>query len=191
MASSPLDAQAGATLNGLAADSRSLDQLRRAATADPAKAVKQVATQFEALFMQMVLKSMREATPKSGMLDSNEQQTYTSMLDEQLAQKIAAGGTGLADVIARQLSRNLPGAAGAGASETAAAAGPSPVVSGAVPGATNRITPRAPAAAGGSAAATPRAPGAATRPTAAAADAAAPDNVLRNLHAAAAVRRTP
>jgi len=103
-----LDAKAGKELGGVAADSRSLDQLRQLANRDPSKAVKQVATQFEALFMQMVLKSMRDATMKSGLLDSSDQQLYTSMLDEQLAQKIAAGGTGLADVIARQLSRNLP-----------------------------------------------------------------------------------
>jgi flagellar protein FlgJ len=186
MASSPLDAQAGTTFNGLAADSRSLDQLRRAATADPAKAVKQVATQFEALFMQMVLKSMRDATPKSGMLDSNEQQTYTSMLDEQLAQKIAAGGTGLADVIARQLSRNLPSAAaGAGAPEAAPAVGSSPPAGGAVsaadtPGAVGTLMPSR---------SRPPAPAPAPAPTAT--GAAAPDAVLRNLHAAAAVRRTP
>jgi peptidoglycan hydrolase FlgJ len=115
-----MDPQAGSALNGLAADSRSLDQLRQAANQDPAKAVKQVAKQFEALFMQMVLKSMRDASPKSGMLDSSDQQTYTGMLDEQLAQKVAAGGTGLAEVIARQLSRNLP-AATAGTAGAAAA----------------------------------------------------------------------
>jgi len=100
--------QAGAAMNGIAADSRSLDQLRQVANQDPAKAVHQVATQFEALFMQMVLKSMRDASPKSGMLDSSDHQMYTGMLDEQLAQKIAAGGTGLAAVIERQLSQNLP-----------------------------------------------------------------------------------
>jgi len=132
MASPILDSQAGAALNGVAEDSRSLDRLRQLANKDPAKAVKQVATQFEALFMQMVLKSMRDATPKSGLLDSSDQQMYTSMLDEQLAQKIATGGTGLADVIARQLSRNLPqneaakGAPAAPAPATSAASGASP-----------------------------------------------------------------
>jgi len=113
-----LDAQAGKELGGVAADSRSLDQLRQLANRDPTKAVKQVATQFEALFMQMVLKSMRDATMKSGLLDSSDQQLYTSMLDEQLAQKIAAGGTGLADVIARQLSRNLPQSSATSATDT-------------------------------------------------------------------------
>jgi flagellar protein FlgJ len=123
MVTPTIDAQAASAFNGVAADSRSLDQLRQLANQDPAKAVKQVATQFEALFMQMVLKSMRDATPKSGLLDSSEQQTYTSMLDEQLAQKIASGGTGLADVIARQLSRNLPQTPATTASTAAAAAG--------------------------------------------------------------------
>ena len=113
MATASFNAQIGTAMDGVAADARSLDQLRQAAKQDPAKAVRQVATQFEALFMQMVLKSMREATPKSGLFDSSEQETYTGMLDAQLAQKIATGGTGLADVIARQLSRNLPTAAGA------------------------------------------------------------------------------
>jgi flagellar protein FlgJ len=167
MGPSPLEAQTGTALNGLASDARSLDQLRRTATQDPAKAVKQVATQFEALFMQMVLKSMRDATPKSGMLDSNEQQTYTSMLDEQLAQKIAAGGTGLADVIARQLSRNLPTPSGTAAAPQAAAAG---------------AAPAAAVAAAGLAA------GAAQKTGAAAAPAATPGSVLQNLRAAAAVR---
>ena len=162
MDTSPIGAQTGTALNGLASDARSLDQLRRAATQDPAKAVKQVATQFEALFMQMVLKSMREATPKSGMLDSNEQQTYTSMLDEQLAQKIAAGGTGLADVIARQLSRNLP------APKPADAAGAAVVAGTAAAGA----LPARPAT------------------TAPAAEPAGPAGLLRNLRAAAAVRGT-
>ena len=123
MVTPPIDAQAATAFNGVAADSRSLDQLRQLANQDPAKAVKQVATQFEALFLQMVLKSMRDATPKSGLLDSSEQQTYTSMLDEQLAQKIASGGTGLADVIARQLSRNLPQTPATTATTAAGAAG--------------------------------------------------------------------
>jgi len=166
MAGSPLQLQSGASLNGLASDARSLDALRQAANADPAKAVKQVATQFEALFMQMVLKSMRDASPKSGMLDSSDQQMYTGMLDEQLAQKIAAGGTGLADVIARQLSRNLPAtpAAAAPAAPVVAAPSPAPVPALAPAGAAAVPAPPAPLAA------------------------AAPGRILNTLRAAAAVR---
>ena len=95
------------TAQGLAADARSLDSLKRQAARDPKAALKGAAQQFEALFLQMVLKSMREAIPKSGLLDSDSQQTYTSMLDQQLATRISKSGTGLADVIARQLGRYM------------------------------------------------------------------------------------
>jgi len=91
----------------LAADGRSLDSLKRDAARDPRGAIKKAAQQFEALFMQMVLKSMRDATPKSGMFESSAGEMYTGMLDQQLAGKIASSGTGLADMIARQLSRHI------------------------------------------------------------------------------------
>jgi flagellar protein FlgJ len=97
--------------NELAADSRSLDALKRDAQRDPHGAMRKAAQQFEALFMQMVLKSMREATPKSGLFDSPANDMYTGMLDQQLATRISQSGTGLADVIVRQLTRHLPAAA--------------------------------------------------------------------------------
>src|SRR5579864_4321552 len=111
----------GSVASGLAADSRSLEELKRAARDDPRQAAKKVATQFEALYMQMVLKSMRDATPRSGMLDSQEQDLYRGMLDQQLAQQIASKGTGLSDMIARQISRALPAAAQSGATPAAGA----------------------------------------------------------------------
>ncbi|MCA3219401.1 MAG: flagellar assembly peptidoglycan hydrolase FlgJ [Burkholderiales bacterium] len=97
----------------LAADHRSLDALRRDAQRNPQAAVKKAAQQFEALFMQMVLKSMRDASPKSGLFDSPGREMYTGMLDQQLASKVAQSGTGLAEVIARQLTRHMQ-TAGAG-----------------------------------------------------------------------------
>ncbi|HUL63666.1 MAG TPA: flagellar assembly peptidoglycan hydrolase FlgJ [Burkholderiaceae bacterium] len=100
---------------GLAADAHSLDALKRTAARDPQAALKGAAQQFEALFLQMVLKSMRDAIPKSGLLDSDSEKTYTSMLDQQLSTSISKSGTGLADVIARQLGRYVvaPGASDA------------------------------------------------------------------------------
>jgi flagellar protein FlgJ len=50
------------------------------------------------------MKSMREATPQDGMLDSDQTRMYTSMLDQQLTQRMASRGIGLADVMVRQLS---------------------------------------------------------------------------------------
>lgn len=116
--SNPLLSQAAGEL---AADARALDSLKREAQRDPQGAVKKAAQQFEALFMQMVLKSMREAMPKSGLLGSSGEDMYTGMLDQQLAAKVAEGGTGLADVIARQLTRHMRAPAEAPAAGAAAA----------------------------------------------------------------------
>jgi flagellar protein FlgJ len=123
----PLDPRLTQAANDLAADSRSLDSLRRDAQRDPQGAVRKAAQQFEALFMQMVLKSMREATPKSGLFDSPSQDMYTGMLDQQLATKMSHSSTGLADVIVRQLTRHMP------AAREAAAAGSAPAASAAPP----------------------------------------------------------
>jgi peptidoglycan hydrolase FlgJ len=145
------NSQIGSVASGLAADSRSLEQLKRAARDDPRQAVKKVAGQFEALFVQMVLKSMREATMRSGLLDSQEQDLYRGMLDQQVAQQVAAQGTGLADLIARQLSRNLPSGPAAGQAAAPAAADSWH----AAPPATAAPVPAAPAPSGSPAAAPP------------------------------------
>ncbi len=89
----------------LAVDTRSVDDLRLQAKKDPDQALKEVAKQFEALFVHMMLKSMREATPKDGMFDSQQTQFYTQMLDQQLAQSMSSKGIGLADMMIRQLTQ--------------------------------------------------------------------------------------
>jgi len=101
----------------LATDSRSLDALRRQAGRDPQQAIKGAARQFEAMFMQLVLKSMRDATPKSGLLDSTAGETYTGMLDQQLSTSLA-GRTGLAVMIERQLTRYMQPAGAAATTDT-------------------------------------------------------------------------
>jgi flagellar protein FlgJ len=119
----PLDPRLTQAAGALAADGRSLDQLKREAQRDPRAAMRQAAQQFEALFMQMVLKSMREATPKSGLFDSHANDMYTGLLDQQMALRMAQQGTGLAEVIVRQLTRHLPQAtesAAAGAAQALA-----------------------------------------------------------------------
>ncbi len=87
-------------LNGLTA-------LKREAKDNTPQALKAAAQQFEAVFLQMVLKSMRDATPHDGMFDSEQTRMYESLLDQQLAQVLSAkGGTGLAAMIEKQLSRS-------------------------------------------------------------------------------------
>ena len=67
--------------NALAADARSLDALKLAAGTNDPKAVKEAAKQFESLFMRELLKSMREATMKSGLMDSEGEKLGTDLLD--------------------------------------------------------------------------------------------------------------
>jgi len=95
-----------ANLSGkLALDANNLDRLKRAAHDNSPAALKAAASQFEALFVNMMLKSMRAATPQDGPFDNEQSRTFTAMLDQQLSQDIASRGIGLADVLARQLSR--------------------------------------------------------------------------------------
>jgi flagellar protein FlgJ len=86
-------------------DASALSRLKQVSKSDPHEAAKEVATQFEAMFIQMMLKSMRDAIPKGGLFDSNDLETYTEMADQQIAINLSkSGGIGLADVITRQLT---------------------------------------------------------------------------------------
>jgi Rod binding domain-containing protein len=78
--------------------------LRAEATANPNAAIEEVAAQFESLFLQQMLKSMRDATVKSDLFDSNQIETYQSMADQQLALQLAEqGGIGLARMMVEQM----------------------------------------------------------------------------------------
>lgn len=95
----------------LAGDAAALARLRSAAGSDPKAAVREAARQFEALFMQEVMKSLRAATLASGSLDNEGSKLGTEMLDQQFAQQLAGLPGGLGDAIVRQLERQM----GAGA----------------------------------------------------------------------------
>ncbi|MBF8177138.1 MAG: flagellar assembly peptidoglycan hydrolase FlgJ [Burkholderiaceae bacterium] len=88
----------------LAIDSKGLESLKQSARQNSPDSLKAAATQFEALFVNMIMKSMREATPQDGLFDNQQTKMYTSMLDQQLSQNMASRGIGLADVLIRQLS---------------------------------------------------------------------------------------
>ena len=101
-----MDVRAGA---GLASDTRSVDALRANAARDPRAAIKEAAKQFESLFMHELMKSMRQATLSSGMLDNAGSQMGTEMLDSQFSSQMAGLPGGLSEVIARHLARQLGG----------------------------------------------------------------------------------
>jgi flagellar protein FlgJ len=90
----------------LAFDSKGLDELKQSARNNSPDALKAAAKQFEALYMNMMLKSMRQASAQDGPFDNEQSRMYTSMLDQQLSQNMASRGIGLAEVLVRQLSNN-------------------------------------------------------------------------------------
>lgn len=109
MASTTLPTTALATQgrSGLAADGRSIAQLKLAAQNDPKAAIQQAAQQFEGLFMQELMKGMRSSSLNSGLLDNEGSKLGTELLDTEFAGKMSGLPGGLADVIARQLERQM------------------------------------------------------------------------------------
>jgi flagellar protein FlgJ len=87
-----------------ALDTNSLGDLKQSAKSGSPEALKGAATQFESMFVNMMMKSVRDATPQDGMTDSQETKTFTGMLDQQMSQKMAKRGIGLAEVLVRQLT---------------------------------------------------------------------------------------
>ncbi|WP_295851879.1 flagellar assembly peptidoglycan hydrolase FlgJ [uncultured Xylophilus sp.] len=96
--------QLPSSTNALAADARTLNNLKlQAGSSDPA-ATKEAAKQFESLFMRELMKTMRQATMKSGMNDSAGENMATDLLDQQFAVQMSGMPGGLSDLIAKQLS---------------------------------------------------------------------------------------
>ncbi|MDV3238277.1 MAG: flagellar assembly peptidoglycan hydrolase FlgJ [Gammaproteobacteria bacterium] len=96
-------------------DPQGLAQLRAKARAEGGdrspETLRTVAGQFEALFVQMMLKNMRAASLGEGAFDSEQTQFYQGMFDQQIALELSRGkGLGIADVLVRQLGGT--GAAG-------------------------------------------------------------------------------
>ncbi len=97
--------------NALAVDIRSLNSLKyEAGTANSAQATREVAKQFESLFMRELIKSMRDATMKSGLMEGEQANLGQDMLDQQLSVNMSGLQGGLSEAIARQLSRQMGGA---------------------------------------------------------------------------------
>ena len=95
-------------VNGLAADIRSLESIRTSAKDDPRAAVQAAAKQFEALFMQELLKSMRATTQGESLMGGGaSEELATGMLDQQYATSLTGMPGGLAEALTRQLERSM------------------------------------------------------------------------------------
>ena len=89
-------------------DFSGLAALRARAREDQDAALDEVSRQFESLFLQMMLKSMRDASLGGGLMDSKQSEFYRDMYDKQIAVNMAQKqGIGLADVLKRQLGGGI------------------------------------------------------------------------------------
>lgn len=90
-------------------DFSGLNEMRAQARVDPQASLKQVAKQFEGIFIQMMLKSMRDASMGDAIFDSDQSKLYRDMFDKQVALDMASSkGIGIADSLVRQLSKSVP-----------------------------------------------------------------------------------
>lgn len=96
------------SMTSAAWDAQSLNDLKRQAGTNPAGKALQVAKQVEGMFVQMMLKSMRQALPQDGVLSTEQTRMFTSMYDQQIGQQIGDRGLGLAEVIVRQMIPSPP-----------------------------------------------------------------------------------
>lgn len=94
-------------------DLSGFNALRQSAQADSKAALPVVAKQFEAIFTQMMLKSMRDASGGDPMFDSQAGDTWRGLFDQQLSLTLSQQGHGLgiADLLMRQLGGSLPATA--------------------------------------------------------------------------------
>ena len=111
--------------NALAADARSLSNLKLQAGQKSPAAIKEAAKQFESLFMRELIKSMREATMKSGLMDSPGGDLGADLLDQQFAVQMSGQPGGLSELIAAQLTRQAGAASDAAQGATEPKALPS------------------------------------------------------------------
>ncbi len=90
-------------------DVQSLNGLMQKAKQDQAAALRPVAEQFEALFLNEILKESRKVKIDDGWLDGQQSDFYKQWYDQQLSQSLSSKGSlGLADMIVKQLSPSLP-----------------------------------------------------------------------------------
>ena len=73
---------------------------------DSEKEMEKVARDFESVFVNKLLESMRKAIPKSGLLDSSALDMYQSMMDQEMAKNMSERkGMGLGEMVYKDLSR--------------------------------------------------------------------------------------
>lgn len=95
---------AAAALTGSYLDFGGIGKLKGQARTDAKAATRETAQQFEAMFLQMMMKSMRDAVPKSGLNESQAEETFQGMFDKEVSLAMAKRNTlGIADLLMKHM----------------------------------------------------------------------------------------
>jgi flagellar protein FlgJ len=90
-------------------DLSGLDSIKQQAQTDRDGALREVARQFESVFLNIVLKSMRDANESfadNDLFNTQQSKMYREMYDQQLSLSMTEGeGLGLADMLVKQLGQ--------------------------------------------------------------------------------------
>ncbi len=88
-----------------AVQARRLAKQHKDVSPEEKKAIKKLSEEFEAMFLNLVLKSMRDTVPKNKLVDGgNAEDIYRSMLDSEYAKQLShQRGAGIADAVERQM----------------------------------------------------------------------------------------
>jgi len=87
-------------------DFEGLGQLKGQARQDAKAATRETAQQFEAMFIQMMMKSMRESVMKSDLSENAPLETYQGMFDKEVSMQLAKRNSmGLADMLVKNLEQ--------------------------------------------------------------------------------------
>ena len=73
---------------------------------DAEKDIEKVSRDFESVFLNKLLSSMRKTIPKSGLLDSFASDMFQSMMDEEMSKEMSKNkGMGMGEMIYNDLSK--------------------------------------------------------------------------------------
>jgi flagellar protein FlgJ len=85
-------------------DFNALTRLKGEAAQDPSKAIRKTSEQFEAYFIQQMMKTMRESIEKSDLVDGGNMDTYQDLMDKEMSlEMVKRGGLGVANMMEKQL----------------------------------------------------------------------------------------
>lgn len=90
-------------------DKRFEEALKKAADSGEDKRLRETCQEFESVFLNMMLQTMRKTIPDGGLVEKSQAtETFESMLDEEYAKSLSkSGGIGLADVLYKQMKKDV------------------------------------------------------------------------------------